>query len=151
MANLRLHLYDEARKQGLMEEGDQPVKRLKRATGKLVLKHVEDIRSVVRSIRNNQPIDRVLLKNGKRSLQKLKKSQEAVVATDFVQILSAENGISVEQISAQGLSCAPIDNSGFVSGVDSAAPYMSLFSDPMITDATFRSTVIKEIRMISAP
>ena len=80
--NVRLALYDEARSKGLMDEGDQPVERRKSATGKMVReKHIDDIWCLVCSIKNSKRVDRVLLKNGKRSLKVLEKSRKLVLET----------------------------------------------------------------------
>ena len=67
-----------------MEEGDQPVSRRKCATGKTVKeKHIDDIWCLVCSIKNSRHIDRVLLKNGKRSKKELEKARKlAMVAVD---------------------------------------------------------------------
>ena len=76
--DIRLALYNEARGGGLMDEGDQPVTRRKVATGKSVReKHIDDIWCLVCSIKDSKQINRVLLKNGKRSLKQLEQSRKS--------------------------------------------------------------------------
>ena len=73
-----------------MDEGDQPVTRRRFATGKTVKeKHIDDIWCLVCSIKNSRQVDRVLLKNGKRSLKELDQSRKLVSLTDSAESLSA--------------------------------------------------------------
>ncbi len=78
ISNVRTALYSDARSiKGLIEEGDQPVSRRKCATGKTVKeKHIDDVWCLVCSIKNSRRVDRVLLKNGKRSKKELELSQK---------------------------------------------------------------------------
>ena len=76
VSSLRLSLFNEARCLSLLGDGDEPVTRKKCHQGKSVkLKHAEDVWALVCSIRNNTPVNRVLLKNGKRSLLSLNESR----------------------------------------------------------------------------
>ena len=76
VSSLRLSLFNEVRCLSLLGDGDEPVTRKKSHQGKSVkLKHAEDVWDLVRSIRNNTPVNRVLLMNGKRSLLSLNESR----------------------------------------------------------------------------
>ena len=65
---MRVELFDDARRQGLLEEGDSIVSRRKKAIGKSIKeKHVTNIIYLVGSIKNKSQIEQVLMKNGKRA------------------------------------------------------------------------------------
>ena len=94
--DVRSNLYCEAKSKGLMEKGDQPVSRRKCATGKTVKeKHIDDIWCLMRSIKNSKRVDRVLLKNGKRSRGELEKSQKLAVVHDSSRSISSSRACAV--------------------------------------------------------
>ena len=76
LANIRLLLFAEAKASGLVMDGSQPVLRKKTNGGKSVRqKHVADIALMVHSIKNNTPLPRMIMKNGKRSAERWLASQ----------------------------------------------------------------------------
>ena len=76
ISDVRLALFDEAKSRGLMYEEDQPVRRKNLATGKSVKGNIDDIWCLVCSLQNSRPIDRVIIRNGKRSLKRLEQSRK---------------------------------------------------------------------------
>ena len=68
LRDMRVKLFDTALNMGLAHPKDVLVKRLKRAVGPtLVTKYANDIADLCYAIRNEHPLPRTLLKNGKRS------------------------------------------------------------------------------------
>ena len=83
--SVRHALFNDARVRDLVEMGDCLVTRRKTAMGKSVKeKHVDDIICLVCSIKNCKPIERTMVKNGKRSIQELTSSRERMKEVDVV-------------------------------------------------------------------
>ena len=128
IASIRLALYDEAIKKQEFDGG-----RRKMAAGNSVKeKHVNDIYGLVCSIKNRSTVDRVLLRNGKRSLTELNTLRSTTRAANDVNPNS--NGTPAR--------CAAIGAS--TNTASSANPTESM----AIGDRAFRSSVVCDIQAL---
>ena len=84
-----------------MERGDQPVSRKKCAVGKTVKeKYIDDIWRLMCSIKNSKCVERVLLKNGKRSGGELEKARKLAVAQNSPESVSISRAYAVSSLTA---------------------------------------------------
>ena len=75
VSELRVALFEEAVCKNLVDDGNILVRRIK-CGGKTVKgKHIEDVWSLVCSIKKNEAVPRVILRNGKRSREEFQQSQ----------------------------------------------------------------------------
>ena len=67
LSAVRTQLFEDTKSHGLAHPKDILVKRLKRANGPSLKKLAQDIADLTLAVKNNHPVPRVLLKNGKRA------------------------------------------------------------------------------------
>ena len=75
VSELRVALFEEAVCKNLADDGDILVRRMKRSGKTVKGKHIEDVWSMVCSIKRNEEVPRVILRNGKRSREEFQQSQ----------------------------------------------------------------------------
>ncbi len=100
LCTARNQLFEETKGLGLAHPKDILVKRLKRANGpSLKKKFAQDVAELAIAIKNEQPVPRVLLKNGKPAASAFAESRErrlSIVASSPTQATHTSESLSAE-------------------------------------------------------